>query len=77
MKTCKARIIGDQYRCQLCCLQWDRNDPDRPPCLNSQQRIDTIAKVAFSIARLACSEYPDKQQIEKGLRWLDNVTRND
>lgn len=77
MKTCKARAVGDQYHCHLCGLQWDRNDPDRPQCLNSQQRRDAIAKVAFSTARLACSANPDKQRIEEGLRWLDNVTRDD
>lgn len=28
---CKARIIGDQYVCDLCVMCWDLND-DTPPC---------------------------------------------
>lgn len=29
---CNARVIGDQYHCDSCGLQWDLNDPDPPEC---------------------------------------------
>ena len=29
---CKARVIGDQYICDHCGIQWDLHDEDRPKC---------------------------------------------
>lgn len=42
--TCKARVIGDQYMCDRCGLQWDLNDPDRPECISNAKAADRVFK---------------------------------
>jgi hypothetical protein len=32
LKTCKARVIGDQYHCSRCGYVWDIADKDPPAC---------------------------------------------
>jgi hypothetical protein len=39
---CQARAEGDQYRCVLCKIVWDRNDPDPPKCPQEKLTIDRL-----------------------------------
>jgi hypothetical protein len=43
INQCQARAEGDQYRCALCRIVWDRNDPEPPKC-PQEEKINSAPK---------------------------------
>lgn len=57
---CHARAEGDQYRCALCRIVWDRNDPEPPKCPQEELEQFEKDKAKSILTKIATIRLPDE-----------------
>lgn len=48
---CEARVVGDEWHCGRCGLQWDVNDDDPPRCGQADPPDDPLAEARAILNR--------------------------